>query len=1451
MSMTGSLMGYENNNEINQIKCKKSLKTLPIVTTNIGGNGGVCGTSVGALNSSPINSSTATNINCKIKYKNDNNNRKNKKQKESCNRGHANGLWSVWYGILAVCLQAYVATRCAKRFVAYLSLPWTTEVQPPKFELHACIVLTGTGVLLLPILLAAAFLKLGNLANDGIKLGRDSNNCSRDSTSTILANGHENSGLASNLWKHGGPTAAFVHLCTAMCFLLPSLLMEARLIRAGFLPKDAIWQTDLDFIVQHRDRLVFVDFLNPQGNLSTLKSISQSYGTSSSPPIEQFEDNYHNSDGLNFDDFESLSHETSNTIISTTEKSITPTVIHNKNEQISNIDSTTPTKFPDTISTSKIKTVTSTSTSSSSSPTKRINANSKNIQNRNSRGKLKAKKYGQRVATTAESQRNNNNNNNNNMTGHTLALSMNSLSDLDHPEQLNLEITDDDSYDYSGQTAISLEYLNYAMALGVYSVRYPAVFWSCNKVLGTIFSIQLVINSVQSLIAYSGMSILYKIQVVGPHKVLQLMRQRRIYPTSMDITTNIQRIITNLFGDNSHLILNPHVTLALFVLSTVLVLCSSMVTYLYAYGRFASFLEQEKERNIIMAKERKINRSGWTYFTHCAALCVFLAIAICNAPLLYDYTVVYRGSLDGAILFCIISTVLHLFIWLILWFFLTIKRNWIFKVRVIISTTTLHSARTVKLVTDVDLLACKKRNNNNSHKNNNRNNNNNNNNNDDDGDNINESRTDNDDDDDIFDIDNEDCTSAPLLVVGDGKTYSIAEALPKKAIMNVIHRAVMEKKSRQNQDGSVNRTEIDSNVTDDEQIYWLRPKLRPSPAQSPSGNGSSSTIDKSWLNKKLRQKVTFNDLPSTSNTRNKGKRRGTTEGGGPEDDGDYATLRELPLMTVIDTVDDSTSEENKLLECVNDDQVTYYASGNHDLQPSEGDPSPLLTPEPLPDPIVNELTALNTSNLPPPIVDDDITPGSFGTTVISTTSTTTCAINSATIITATAVATATVTTTSANNATATSNLFLPQQPTGNTPRCLRRGDSGMPHDELTPRSDSSNSETIVGVCPMTIVSGINYCDAGSSSTGNSNSNSNTSSNSETSSGVHSNISNVSQISTVSKHRRATSVDDIAVVTNINEIDYINNKDNNHWRSCSLQRGSQPPNINNIDFVTSVAPSGLITSKTLNSQYAVRIKNNDNLKNQQSGCPAVILENANEATVVIRRKLSRPKPIETNNPNEFEPFSRSTNMRMTSFTENSDLRGISGIHSSSATLPHYPTQPVIPTYPHCSTMPLPHGGHSGAVGGGTNTNVNSSTNITTNSVLNGPTNSLSCGSVLQQQQQQQYPTSIQQQNGHTIVQPINHTTLPSHHNGMRIIHSTINNNYVKRYPQNNNSSINTVHLQAQQQQNWSLSTGHHTFPQLLQNKIFSVPSGGGRHTDRDSANFSMASSGDSDICIQHH
>lgn len=123
-----------------------------------------------------------------------------------------------------------------------------------------------------------------------------------------------------------------------------------------------------------------------------------------------------------------------------------------------------------------------------------------------------------------------------NMSAYSLPLTFNSLADLDRPESLNLEIDETSECDFfsffderkfccviivryrcigfdigEDYGPITLEYLNYAIALGVYSVRYPAVFWATNKALGTIFSIQLVANSAQSLLAYAGMSILYKV----------------------------------------------------------------------------------------------------------------------------------------------------------------------------------------------------------------------------------------------------------------------------------------------------------------------------------------------------------------------------------------------------------------------------------------------------------------------------------------------------------------------------------------------------------------------------------------------------------------------------------------------------------------------------------------------------------------------------------------------------------------------------------------------------------------------------------------------------------------------------------------------------------------------------------------------------------------------------
>jgi len=49
--------------------------------------------------------------------------------------------------------------------------------------------------------------------------------------------------------------------------------------------------------------------------------------------------------------------------------------------------------------------------------------------------------------------------------------------------------------------------------------------------------------------------------------------------------------------------------------------------------------------------------------------------------------------------------------------------------------------------------------------------------------------------------DDDEGTSAPLLVVGNGRTYTIADSSPKRAIMSVLQKAAMERKARSQGNG--------------------------------------------------------------------------------------------------------------------------------------------------------------------------------------------------------------------------------------------------------------------------------------------------------------------------------------------------------------------------------------------------------------------------------------------------------------------------------------------------------------------------------------------------------------------------------------------------------------------------------------------------------------------------
>lgn len=84
-----------------------------------------------------------------------------------------------------------------------------------------------------------------------------------------------------------------------------------------------------------------------------------------------------------------------------------------------------------------------------------------------------------------------------------------------------------------------------------------------------------------------------------------------------------------------------------------------------------------------------------------------------------------------------------------MWLVLTVKQHWVFRLRVTVGRAAVRSARSVKLLTDVDLVS-----------------------------------------------NTSDAAAAPLLVVGGGRTYTVADTSPKKAIMGVIQKSAMERKAR-------------------------------------------------------------------------------------------------------------------------------------------------------------------------------------------------------------------------------------------------------------------------------------------------------------------------------------------------------------------------------------------------------------------------------------------------------------------------------------------------------------------------------------------------------------------------------------------------------------------------------------------------------------------------------
>lgn len=78
--------------------------------------------------------------------------------------------------------------------------------------------------------------------------------------------------------------------------------------------------------------------------------------------------------------------------------------------------------------------------------------------------------------------------------------------------------------DMNGWTAMlpSFEFMNFVFALIVWSSRYPSVYWNTSKAFAIIFSIQMIVNAIDLLLVFAGVSVIYKLQIVGQKLPLQV-----------------------------------------------------------------------------------------------------------------------------------------------------------------------------------------------------------------------------------------------------------------------------------------------------------------------------------------------------------------------------------------------------------------------------------------------------------------------------------------------------------------------------------------------------------------------------------------------------------------------------------------------------------------------------------------------------------------------------------------------------------------------------------------------------------------------------------------------------------------------------------------------------------------------------------------------------------------
>uniref|UniRef100_A0A5S6QK96 Protein tincar n=1 Tax=Trichuris muris TaxID=70415 RepID=A0A5S6QK96_TRIMR len=199
---------------------------------------------------------------------------------------------------------------------------------------------------------------------------------------------------------------------------------------------------------------------------------------------------------------------------------------------------------------------------------------------------------------------------------------------------------------------VSLPFVNYISALVAFAIAYPSVFWRANRAFSFVFSCHLMIHAVTAVFCFVAYSTL-----------------RRIYITGY----------ADQNGYSTPFLLQEPYLLILYVATAAVMLLASVVVYSYGYTKFCLSSLMKRGQYRVQQKVYSIYCEG--YSSHISAIVTLVMMVLCKAPTLYDLMVLYQHQSQVVLLSCIVADVCYLFMWILLWLSLTLKRDWAFNVQ--------------------------------------------------------------------------------------------------------------------------------------------------------------------------------------------------------------------------------------------------------------------------------------------------------------------------------------------------------------------------------------------------------------------------------------------------------------------------------------------------------------------------------------------------------------------------------------------------------------------------------------------------------------------------------------------------------------------------------------------------------------------------------------------------